>query len=80
MIKVGKNTWETMRRYALEIGIIALRNAADREVADDPAGENEWRKVMVRADVLSAIAKPLRQKPTDDQVTGVWEFDDEPLS
>ncbi len=80
MIRVGEQTWELMRRYALEIGVIALRNAAERAVADDVAGENEWRKVMVRADVLAAIAQPLKQKPADDQATGVWEFDDEPLT
>lgn len=80
MIRVGEQTWELLRRYALEIGVIALRNAAEREVADDVAGENEWRKVMVRADVLTAIAKPLKQKPSEDQSTGVWEFDDEPLT
>lgn len=80
MIRIGENTWELLRRYAMEIGIVALNNAAGRNVAEDHHAENEWRKVMVRADVLTAILKPLKKKPDNDQVTGVWEFDDEPIS
>lgn len=80
MIKIGERTWELVRTYAMEIGIISLHNAAERNVAEDLAGENEWRKVMVRADVLAAIFSPLKKKPEDDQATGVWELEDEHLS
>jgi hypothetical protein len=77
MIQIGEKTWELLRTYALEVGVIALRNAAERSIAEDAVGENEWRKVMVRADVMAAILSPLKQKPADDQVTGVWECPEE---
>jgi hypothetical protein len=80
MIRIGENTWELLRRYSMEIGIVALNNAAQRAVAEDQHGENEWRKVVVRADVITAILQPIKRKPHDDQVSGVWEFDDEPIS
>lgn len=59
MIKVGEETWNLVAKYVAEIGQLALENAAQRHAVGDLAGELWWKKIVRRADVLSALVSPL---------------------